>query len=299
MTSSLPPLQLGVSSQNHAIARAFAAHYQSPAKRQQTYLNTLAVSLVNDYFQGLNLPTDLENSATWQPQAQLFEDIAELLIPGWGTVACRPVLADAKACYIPPREQDGILAIQFDPDFRYATFVGFVSGIPAQVTQIPLSDFQDFDLFLEQIAQAVREPLINRLGDWLTGTIDASWEQLDRLLGVQPTLAPVRSYPPCVERGKIFALEEGGAPVALVVWVEQTPKQDLNIAVELWPINEEHCLPDALELKLLEPFSGETMVQAQARGSERLRFKFTGERGDRFDVKVSHNGHSMVEPFMI
>ncbi|MEM8639640.1 MAG: DUF1822 family protein [Cyanobacteria bacterium P01_G01_bin.54] len=296
----LPPLKLGLSTQDHGIAQACAAAYTQENKRQQAYLNSLAVSVVNAYLLSLGIVTDFDHSRSQQPAAQLLEDVAELPIPGWGVLACRPVLADETHCYLPPSDATKALAIQFDTQFRYATLLGFVERVAADQTLVSLDQLQDFDRLLEQMTTQLAAPSLNRLSDWLTGTAQASWQALAAILDPPPlALEPVRSSDRAVERGKILTLEQGVDPVALVVWVEPTPTPELNIAIELWPLSRTLRLPAALELGLLDPNSGEALLHAQARGSDRLRFTFTGEVGDRFDVRVRHQAATVIEPFVI
>lgn len=312
MNAQLPALQLGISAQTHAIAQRMANYYTTPPKRQQAYLNCLAVQVVSDYLQSLALPTLVEQSQALQPHAQLLEDGADLAIPGWGTLVCRPVQAHEQLCYVPPMAFPDapctkIMAVRFDAHFRYATLVGFVTTVPEGTTQVPLAAFQDFDDLLDQIITAVAqspspkvEEVVNRLGEWLTGAIAAGWQSLDVLLGTPALpLVPMRSRSTAVEQGKIIQLGADVDPVALIVWVEQGLTPEFNVAVELCPVNGAENLPPALELALFDPDSPKALVQAESRGSERLRFKFTGETGDRFEVKVSHQAHSVVEPFVI
>lgn len=312
MNSQLPALQLGISAQNHAIAQRITNHYTSPPKRQQAYLNCLAVVVVSDYLQGLGITTAIAQSQALQPRTQLLLDVTDLSIPGWGTLACRPMQSAETLCYVPPEDCQSIVAVQFDANFHYATVVGFVAAVPEEVIQIPLAEFRNFDELLEEIiigvaqSQGDRVPtetievMVNRLGEWLTGAIASGWQSVDALLGTPAMpLVPMRSRSKAVEQGKIVQLGADIDPVALIVWVEQGSSPEFNVAVELCPVNGAEHLPPAVELALFDPDSPKALVQAESRGSERLRFKFTGETGDRFEVKVSHHDQAIVEPFEV
>jgi hypothetical protein len=137
------------------------------------------------------------------------------------------------------------------------------------------------------------------LSDWLQGEIAATWEAVDRILTVPEPAIAMRSRSRAIERGKLLVLEDGQEPVALVVWVEQTALSELDVAVELWPINPEHRLPAEVQLMLHDPASGQLIAQAQGGGSERLQFRFSGEPGERFDVQVTHKDFAALEPFVI
>ncbi|MEM8638525.1 MAG: DUF1822 family protein [Cyanobacteria bacterium P01_G01_bin.54] len=328
-SSALPALQLGIAAQYQAIARQFAAHHHTEIKRQQVYLNTLAVAVVNGYLVDLAIATDLEQSPAWQLTARSFGDVAQLCLPDWGLLACRPVLHDQAHCDLPPGEQRGCIAVQFDRHFRYATLVGFrptIATEQAQALAIPLQAFQDFDTLLEQLpemrplqalAQAAEPSLepalastadvmanrsqLNRLSDWLDGILPEFWQCLDALFTPQaPPLIAVRSRTSGVKWGKRLTLDPAAPdPITLVVGVRPTLTTELDVAVELWPMNQQYRLPDNLQLQLLDGASGTAIMQAQARGSDRLQFTFSGEPGDEFDVKVTLRDTTLIEPFVI
>lgn len=318
----LGPLELGITAQSRLLAQRCAAQQTTDAKRQQVYLNTLAIAVVQGYLHNLAIATEPSPDAfalqEWQHvMNQTLGNGADLYIQDWGVLACRPVLAKAGVCAVPPGDYAGCVAVQFDAAFHYATLIGFKSAtaLPSHEEQlIPLEEFQDFDVFLDQVPETVLEispsastpapaetqPLVTRLQDWLEGTIPALWQRIDDLLGTQaPPLVAVRSPSGTVERGKILVLDGETDPVALVVWVEPTLTSELEIAVELWPINAQHHLPELLQLQLLDATSSIAIMQAQARGSDRLQFTFTGEPGDGFNVKVTHKDVTIIEAFVI
>ncbi|MGB0560796.1 MAG: DUF1822 family protein [Spirulinaceae cyanobacterium] len=329
----LPALKLGIAAQHQVIARQFAAHHTAEAKRQQVYLNTLAVAVVNGYLVDLAIATDLDHSPAWQLTARSLGDVAQLRLPDWGLLACRPVLHDQQYCEIPPGEQRGYVAVQFDAQFRYATLVGFRATSPPEQEQaltLSLQDFQDFDQFLDQIPeplpmtapeqvpdQALDQSLaasaqtrLNRLSHWLDGAMPQLWQGLDTLLGPQaPPLIAVRSPAGLrgassrtsgVKWGKRLLLDPDQPDlIALVVGVQPTATAEMNVAVEIWPLNQQYRLPDHLQLQLLDAASGAAIMQAQARGSDRLQFTLSGEPGDEFNVKVTLKDKTLVEPFVI
>lgn len=304
----LPHLKLGIPPAAHQTALAFAAPHPSERKRQQVYCNTLAVWMVNQHLTGLDIRTDLAGSRAWQAPARALQDVADLHIPGYGHLACRPVLADETACYLPATDQAGCVAVQLDAAFNTATLLGFYPVEPESLSEIPLKNFQDLTVLygqlpdsvsLRDIAESVATSALNRLTDWLQGEIAVTWEAVDRLIRKPEPALAIRSRSRAVEKGKLLVLEEGTEPVALVVWVEPQPNSGLDIAIELWPINPDRRLPAEVHMSLLAPQSETPMAQAQGGGSERLQFRFSGEPGDRFDVKVTHKDMTLLEPFVI
>ncbi|NEO88380.1 MAG: DUF1822 family protein [Spirulina sp. SIO3F2] len=156
-----PALQLKVSRQAQQFAHQFSRAYETQAKRQQVYLNTLAIAVVNKYLELFDIITDLNQSPGWQVECQALDDTADLHIPGFGSLACRPVLMNAESCYLPPGDHIGCVAVQFDFDQEQldqqlmdnaplargiirATLVGFMEVATYEETIIPLTQFQDF-----------------------------------------------------------------------------------------------------------------------------------------------------------
>ncbi|MGB0560316.1 MAG: DUF1822 family protein [Spirulinaceae cyanobacterium] len=330
MRSSLPAHQFKIAPHLHRQAQIFAAAYAAPAKRQQVYLNTLAVGVVDAWLQRLAIATDLEQSPAWQPESQVLEDTADLLIPGYGRLACRPVLAGGDRCDWPPSDALGCLVVQFDADLRWATLVGFraqAAGDPVDRPQsIPLSELAAVDDLLMQIPEASSIPatpepetpidaLLNQfpqlmagsmttLSHWLTDTVEAGWQTLDQLLPPDALrLATVRSAPTrpqeptAIERCKLLNLP-GAQPIILVVMIRPQTPQTVAVTVELWAGDEEQPLPEALVFQLLNE-AGVAVMQAQAQGSNHLQFVFKGSRQDSFDVKVQLEAAQVLESFII
>ncbi|WP_072619866.1 DUF1822 family protein [Spirulina major] len=304
LEAPLPALELGIPPIAHQTALGFAAPHRGDRKRQQIYCNTLAVWMVNQHLNGFGIATDLPGSRAWQPTARALQDVADLYIPGFGHLACRPVLAGETQCYLPTTDQVGCVVVQLDAEFQVATLLGYCAVEPDSVMDVPLTALQDLTVLYDQLptletAGPRGAAAIHSLTDWLQGEIATTWEAIDRILTVPKPAFAMRSRSHAVERGKVFALDEGADPVALVVWVEQDPNAELDVAVELWPINPEHRLPPEVQLMLLDPDAEQLMAQAQGGGSERLQFRFTGEPGDRFDVKITHKTRILVESFVI
>jgi hypothetical protein len=300
----LPALTLGIPPAAHQTALAFAAPHRGDRKRQQIYCNTLAVWMVNQHLTGLGVRTDLAGSRAWQARDRALHDVADLHIPGFGHLACRPLLADDAICYLPATDQAGCVAVQFNADLTEATLLGFYPVEPESLITVPVQELQDFTQLYAHLPPATSiieqaDAALHHLTDWLQGEIAATWEAVDRILTRPEPAFAMRSRSRAVERGKVLVLEEGQEPVALVVWAEQAMNGELNIAVELWPINPEHRLPAAVQLLLHDPASGQLIAQAQGGGSERLQFRFSGEPGERFDVEVTHKNLTLLEPFVI
>ncbi|MEM8638572.1 MAG: DUF1822 family protein [Cyanobacteria bacterium P01_G01_bin.54] len=328
MPPALPALTLPVTAQAHHWAKTFAAPYTAAAKRQHIYLHTLALAVVNDYLQQLDIPTALEQSPWWQPESQLLDVAAELLIPDFGTVAGCPVLADIDRCELPPGDHQGYIAVQFDAALVRATLVGYMAADAQNWRSLPLADFKDLSVFLaqlpeeatatqpiaapqshpldrllEQFPNLLDAPAVHTLSDWLTGAIADVWQPLDRQLTpyAMPLAAARTAHQrstATIERCKLLTLADAIEPIALVVMVNPQSLQTMEVTVELWAINEQQQLPDALEFQLLNE-SGVPVMQAQAQGGNHLQFIFRANSEDTFDVRVMLQAAQVIESFAI
>ncbi|NJL67260.1 MAG: DUF1822 family protein, partial [Microcoleus sp. SM1_3_4] len=72
-------------------ARQFASEQCHPHKKEQIYLNTLAVLAVRNYLKILDIETDLSQCDSWNPAIRLFDDVADLYVKGLGKIECRPI----------------------------------------------------------------------------------------------------------------------------------------------------------------------------------------------------------------
>lgn len=170
-------------------ALEFAATQRNVTRGKQVYLNTLAVHAVHSYLKWLGIDSRLEQSHSWDPALRAVLDTADLMLPLWGRLECRPVPAGGTVCFIPPEVWDdriGYLAVELDESLTEATLVGFLAHVPA-AEELPLTEFQPpADLFehLESLApltSLLTAAQIN-LGQWLSGVMESGWQTVTTLL---------------------------------------------------------------------------------------------------------------------
>ncbi len=77
-----------------------------------------------------------------------------------------------------------------------------------------------------------------------------------------------------------------------------TTPSEMNISVELYPTQAYSHLPEGLQLIILDQ-TGKSVMQAEAGGSEKLLFKFSGESGEQFSIKIVLREISVTETFVI
>ncbi|HBE18182.1 MAG TPA: hypothetical protein DEA78_10140, partial [Cyanobacteria bacterium UBA11159] len=147
-------------------AHKFADQQPTLDKKEQVYLNTLAVLAVRDYLQLMEIDTDLANSDSWHPVVRLCADIADLNLPGLGRLECRPVKvfnSDGKSslselspcsniCSVPPEvwcDRIGYVVVQIDEEKREANLLGFAKN--AGKGELYFNQLESLDSLLEYL----------------------------------------------------------------------------------------------------------------------------------------------------
>lgn len=188
------------------IAQQFADQCPFQEKAGQIKRNTLAVSAVNDYLKLMEIPTSVAESDSWSPMMQMMGDVADLKVPGVGTLSCRPVSVTDEACTVPPEDwsdRAGYIAIALDEEMSQATLIGFLETVGEQ-EQIALSEFAPIEALIDQVHtlqaanQAASQPaglaslaqtartmtstMTTQISEWIEGGITATWEAADALI---------------------------------------------------------------------------------------------------------------------
>ncbi|MCU0517071.1 MAG: DUF1822 family protein [Oscillatoria sp. Prado101] len=136
------------------VAQQFANEQPTPEKAEQVRLNTLAVWVVNDYLQMMNIPTDLSAGDSWNPHVRLCADVADLEVSGAGRLECRPLKKGQRSCYIPPEvweERIGYMVVEIDDSLRSASLLGFVPT--AATHELPVSQLQPPEDLIDCLSQ--------------------------------------------------------------------------------------------------------------------------------------------------
>ena len=312
----------------HAIAQQFCQKQPDTQKAKQIYLNTLAVYSVNEYLGYLSIPTNLSDSDSWNPSLQYLSDVADLDIPNYGRLECRPVLPNDDSCYIPPdvwSDRSGYVAVQFDTDLKEAAFLGFLPTV--QSSSIALEEWNPFETFIEDISQAINTqetvaatttaiadpqeqdvPSMVRLSQWLEGAIDQSW-QLIRHEFLSPELSPsFRSTPhgQLTESAQVvcskhvsWADATDGIPLSLIIGLASSEQsEETDIWVKISTQEPEHHLPLDLELLIVDE-EDQAVIQTKSRGTEGIQLRFGGQPNEQFGVKVIQGSHEILETFVV
>ncbi len=295
-------------------ARQFSQQQANKDKAERVYRNTLAVWAVDFYCRCMGIETDLEASDSWDPVMQTLADVADLQLPQFGKIECRPVGSDARSVEIPLEARSnrlGYMAVLLDESNRNANLMGFVETVTETTERLPLEQWRSLDDFLvkiEQLEQRVSPspPDLTQLTQWLHGQIQQGWESVETLLFPQ-TLAPAwnargsatrTQASSAIKRGKLLDLNGWGEPIALLIGLDPKASEEMDISVEVRAIGQHAELPGNLQISILDEM-GNSVMQAIAKSTKHIQLDFSGEPNERFSVKVALGSSSFIENFLI
>jgi len=314
-------ITLPITSEFRRIADAFAAQCPVQEKADRIRRNTLAVCAVNLYLQMMDIPTQVERSDSWNPMMQMMADVADLQVPGVGSLSCRAVLPSEDVCYVPPEDgcdRAGYIAVVLDE--QTATLLGFTETV-GERTQVALTQFAPMEALIDKVhaLQAVAaDSAVTQLSRWVGEQIDelveTGWQAVDRLLNPAETDFAFRSVseiePLAVEasRAKLVSLGirfDESVRVALVMRLTQAAVSEeetmplTRIVLQVRPLEASAYLPEGLLLCALDD---EAVVVASATSramDDYIQLQFSGEVGEQFGVRLTLDGVSFEERFAI
>lgn len=312
-------LPLIISQNARQTAAQFARQQPTPEKAHQVQLNTLAVYAVHDYLSLLGVESQLTGDS-WNPVVQLCADVADLQVAGLGKLECRPLTATAdtlpQSCPVPPEvweERIGYVVVQFDDAYQEASLLGFTPS--AAVEELPLRQLQPPEDLFDHLAtlqqpQTVTagESLRTRLGRWLQGAIDDTWQTVDALLNpaqLSPAYAfrslegTVAEGDSAIRRAKRIELPPDHS-LALVIRLDQPdPSLETSILIQLHPLGGQPHLPQNVTLRVLDE-AGSVFLEAQSREmDDYVQLQLSGTTGEGFQVQVTLGAASVTESFVI
>ncbi|MBW4563396.1 MAG: DUF1822 family protein [Mojavia pulchra JT2-VF2] len=297
-------------------AQQFAEEQPTAQKAEQVRLNTLAVWVVNDYLQMMDIATDLTASDSWNPVMRLCANVADLEMPALGHLECRPIRVGEQICSVPPEtweERIGYVVVQIDESLQEAWLLGFVPNVAAE--ELPLSQLRSPETFIEYLGQLRQSPAITRvnLSQWFTGIFESGWQTIEALWnfqGLKEAYAfrspetfeqPPNQQEAVTRRAKLIDLgiQIADQPVMLIIEITPQADQKTQIRLQLHPTGNQFHLPQDVQLTVLDE-SGSVFLEAQARSADNyIQLQFRGETKERFSVRVALYDNSITEHFVI
>jgi Protein of unknown function (DUF1822) len=283
----------------HKIAQNCTRGVANSQKKKQVYLNTLAVYAVDHYLRCLGIETNWQASDSRNPLMAKFMDVADLDVKRVGKLECRPVLPEAEVCEIPPEVREGrvgYVAVQFNKALKQATILGFTRTASAT---IPLDRFQSLEEFLGYLQQ-IRQPEPINLRQWMEEAVASGWLALNELLSPQQQeLAFQFRNQIVLSRGQRLdlGLELGGQAVALVVTLPLKAESEVDILVQVYPVDEAK-MPPGLKL-IVQAQSGESEEVISRATDNFIQKEFSAESGEQFSVTVAAGEAQLTYEFTI
>ncbi|KYC37311.1 hypothetical protein WA1_47720 [Scytonema hofmannii PCC 7110] len=302
-------------------ARQLAARQPTSEKAEQVLLNTLAVSVVDNYLQMMDIPTDIAASYSRNAFVCLCSDVSDLVVTGLGRLECRPVTAQEQTCHVPVDvwgDRIGYTAVQMDEALEEAAILGFIPTVEAE--EIPLHQFQPLRNLLRSLNQP-REKVspsvsataqLTNLSQWLRNAFETGWQTLDSLVSTpQTNLAfGFRQFRKdgSSRGGKTIDLQtpQGNYSIILAVSLASSTEStsvseesEIDIHVQVIPAMAQTSLPPGLQLMILDE-SGAIFEETQALSEDDfLLLQISGHPGEKFSIRVALGDISTTEDFVI
>jgi hypothetical protein len=299
-------LPLPITQATRQTAQDFANQQPNPTKAEQIRLNTLAVLVVQDYLQLMEIPTRLTASDSWNRVLRLCADVADLQVAGLGRLECRPVLPNQTLCPVPPEswsDRIGYVVVELDEAAESAQLLGFV---PKATTEtLLLNQLRSPEELLDHLAE-LRHPqpsLVANLSQWMQGAIDESWQTLETLLNPAQLSPAIAFRTRDSDRG--LAAQSPAKPIdldgivaALAVDAKPQSNGSVEVFIQLHPPTE-GFLPLGTQFSILNEIS-EVELETTATGTEDfLEWQISGIPGDRFTIQISLNQTQFTQEFVI
>ncbi|MBD2626475.1 DUF1822 family protein [Trichormus variabilis] len=171
-------ISIPISAKFRDTALKFAQEQPNQQKAKLVYLNTLAVQVVNNYLQMLDISTAIEASHSWDSWGRMGGDVADLVLTGIGHLECRYIRTGEEICYIPPEvwhHRFGYVVVEINQTCQEAKIRGFLPQV--NTTEINLEQLQPLELFIEHYHQFSGV----QLRQWLEGIYASQWQSIEEL----------------------------------------------------------------------------------------------------------------------
>ncbi|AFZ56097.1 DUF1822 family protein [Anabaena cylindrica FACHB-243] len=171
-------ISIPISAKLRDTALKFAQEQPNQEKAKLVYLNTLAVQVVNNYLQMLDISTAIEASHSWDCWGRMGGDVADLLLTGIGHLECRYIRTGEEVCYIPPEvsnDRFGYVIVEINQTCQEGKIIGFLPEVTT--TEINLKQLQPLELLIEHYHQFSGV----KLRQWLEGIYTSQWQSIEEL----------------------------------------------------------------------------------------------------------------------
>lgn len=298
---------VALSIEAHAIAQEYCEGISNTLKRQQVYLNNLAVYAVDYYLRCMGFDTDWLCSDSRDRLVIQLMNVADLEVKNIGRIECRSVVSQAEICEIPPevwQERIGYVAVQISSNLQEAIILGFTTQPQAEVPLNQLQSLEDFLLYLSELEVAKspqHEDSFNlvKIGQWLDGFVDAGWETIEHLLNPQQLGLAFKSAVSMTRGQKIdLGMHLEQISLALVVKIAAGSQGEVDILTQVYPVGN-HVLPQGVKLNINNEL-GEDVLEVISRDEDNwIQLEFTAELGEKFQITVAYGESQQSKIFAV
>lgn len=283
----------------HQKAQQLSQIQHLPHRAKQTYLNTLAIYVVNQFLQNHGIETDIFASDSHNPIMILLSNVADLQIKNIGKLECRGILENQDFVEIEPHvwsNRIGYIAVEINQSFTSGIIKGFISQVNTEKTPITNFTFSSNQYLLKILI----------FKNWLLN-FDANWLNIDQVLNPQFHQFAFRSKQTIKDENlnstkiKILEFENCKEQIGLVMGISSYNLDDnaeIEIFTEIYPLNQPY-LPSGLKLMILDEEKNIVMDDQTKEKDTKLIFEFTGLPGEHFSVKIRQGKNSIAETFKL
>ncbi len=148
-----------------------------------------------------------------------------------------------------------------------------------------------------------KTPIVVRLSQWLEKQFETGWQSVESVLSTQTVELAWNFREPVTTQKRAKPIDLGSQlmaqSVVLVVEITPTPAAEMEITVGVQPSNGQTYLPAQLQLAVLDELGASVMVARANSANKNIQLQFSGERGEKFSVKLTLGNVSVMENFVI
>ena len=314
------------------LARNFAAEQATPEKGKRVYFNTLAVEAVRIFLEWMEI--DTETGDSWNSGSRALFDVGDLVLPGFGTLECRPVFLGEKVIPLPAEVREnrlGCVAVLFEEELKVCKLLGFIpasnlmtsnlSELPEAIEVDSLKPIEEFlevldalenEKILAASRRTVREEAadmvsgiaqtVEKLGRWFDNNFGVGWEPVPAAY-VRNLRVKEPEFENAISRAKEFDLGAtiAGRSIVLVVRIIPTENEEFDVMVRVFPAGNASYIPAGLKLIVEDEYGEKIPPPVEARDADNwLQLGLEGGTpGTAFGVTLTLEDASMTEYFII
>ncbi|MEL7246266.1 MAG: DUF1822 family protein [Cyanobacteria bacterium J06573_2] len=293
---------VNLSFEAHSIAQELVSEISNKTKRQQIYLNSLAVFAVNHYLLCMGFETDYLEGDSRNPVAVQLMNVADLIVKYIGKLECIPILAETEVVEISPEvweDRVGYIFVELNDSLKEAKIIGFTPKAAAEVNLDKIDSLEDFLVYLTELEEVETTSDVINFRQWLDGVIDTSWHKLDELLKPQQLGLAFKNEVSITRGQKIdLGMHLDKISVALVMKImSENESEEVDILTQVYPMGE-MALPEGIKL-IVGDERGVGLEVVSRQDDNWIQSEFSAESGERFNITVVYGDSEVKKEFEV